>query len=200
MNRLDVVQLHWRPGIGDPTVMGWLTVAAYGLAAAACFIAASRDQAGDPREVRIRRRMWLAIGLMMSFLCVNKQLDLQTLLTDIGRVLAARGGWYAQRRTVQRWFVVAIMGAGAAAIGYVVWKIRKVLGERVLVPIGLCALVTFVVIRAASFHHVDVLLMSRIIGVRMNWILELGGIALVGLGALRACRQGQERIGKRPGT
>ena len=137
--------------------------------------------------------MWLAIGLAMSFLCVNKQLDLQSLFTDIGRVVAARGGWYGQRRTVQRWFVFAIMGVGAAAIGYVVWKIRKVLGERVLVPIGLCALVTFVVIRAASFHHVDVFLASRILGARMNWILELGGIALVGLGALQACLRGQKR-------
>lgn len=193
MNRGDVVQLHWHLGIGDPTFMGWLTVAAYGLAAAACFIAASRDRAGEPREVRTRRRMWLAIGLVMSFLCVNKQLDLQTLFTDFGRVVAARGGWYGQRRAVQLAFVVAVMGAGAAMIGYVVWKIRKLFGESVLVPIGLCALVVFVVIRAASFHHVDVLLMSRVLGVRMNWILELGGIALVGLGALRACRQGQDR-------
>ena len=193
MNRLNVVQLHWHLGIGDPTFMGWLTVAAYGLAAAACFFAASRDQAGDPRDVRIRRWLWLAIGLVMSLLCVNKQLDLQTLFTDVGRVVAARGGWYGQRRVVQWVFVVAVMGAGAAAIGFVVWKVRRFLGERVLVPIGLCALVTFVVIRAASFHHVDVLLMSRILGVRMNWILELGGIALVGLGALRACRRGQDR-------
>jgi hypothetical protein len=41
-------------------------------------------------------------------------------------------------------------------------------------------LLTFIVVRAISFHHVDVFLKSGIAGLRMNWLLELGGISLVG--------------------
>ena len=41
----------------------------------------------------------------------------------------------------------------------------------------------FVVIRAASFHHVDAFLASRLGGLRWNWILELGGILIVAVGA-----------------
>ncbi len=43
----------------------------------------------------------------------------------------------------------------------------------------------FVVIRAASFHHVDALLAARLGGVRWNWIFELSGISVVGLAAFR---------------
>ena len=187
-------QLRWRPQIGDPSFMGWLTVAAYALAAGLCLAAAFRDQAADLRETRARRRMWLAVALVMSFLCVNKQLDLQTLLTDVGRIVAIRGGWYGQRRIVQRWFVLAIAGGGVAALGVIAWKMRAVLKDRALLLLGLCSLVMFILIRAASFHHVDVFLRAPVLGIRMNWILELGGIALVALAAGRSCFRRPKRI------
>jgi hypothetical protein len=34
-------------------------------------------------------------------------------------------------------------------------------------------------IRAASFHHVDRLIGRTVLGFRWNWILEMGGIGLV---------------------
>jgi hypothetical protein len=40
----------------------------------------------------------------------------------------------------------------------------------------------FVLIRASSFHRVDVFLGHRLVHLRMNWLLEMGGI-LVMLGA-----------------
>jgi hypothetical protein len=42
-----------------------------------------------------------------------------------------------------------------------------------------------VVVRAASFHHVDVLLGSTAAGIKLNWLLELPGPTLVALVALR---------------
>ena len=36
-----------------------------------------------------------------------------------------------------------------------------------------------------SFHHFDVFLKSAHLGVRMNWVLELGGIFMIALAALR---------------
>ena len=108
--------------------MGWFTVAAYAAAAVLCFIAASRfPVTADAGETRRRRRMWLGVGVLMAFLCINKQLDLQSLFTDVGRVLANREGWYGQRRAVQRWFVLAIAAAGATTFVILVWKIRSAL-------------------------------------------------------------------------
>jgi hypothetical protein len=182
-----ISQIRWRPQIGDPSFMGWFTVAAYAAAAVLCFVAASRfPVAADAGETRRRRRMWLGVGVLMTFLCINKQLDLQSLFTDVGRVLANREGWYDQRRAVQRWFVIAVAAAGATTFVFLAWKIRNVLRESIVLLLGLCSLITFIVIRAASFHHVDVLLGSELMGVRVNWILELGGIALIALSAARA--------------
>jgi hypothetical protein len=39
---------------------------------------------------------------------INKQLDLQTALTELGRVLALSQGWYEQRQVVQFWFIAAL--------------------------------------------------------------------------------------------
>jgi hypothetical protein len=184
-----VSQIRWRPQIGDSSFMGWLTVAAYATAAVVCFIAASRfPVTADAGETRRRRHMWLGIGVLMSFLCINKQLDLQSLFTDVGRVLATREGWYDQRRAVQRWFVIAVAAAGAMTFVIMAWKIRSILRESIVLLLGLSSLLTFIVIRAASFHHVDVLLGSELLGIRVNWILELTGIALIALSAAKSAR------------
>ena len=50
---------------------------------------------------------------------------------------------------------------------------------------GMVFVIGFVIIRASSFHHVDALLAARLGGMKWNWILELGGIAAVSLGAYR---------------
>ena len=48
-----------------------------------------------------------------------------------------------------------------------------------LAVVGATLVMGYVLIRAASFHHVDRFIGSRIFGFRWNWILEMGGIALV---------------------
>ena len=43
-------------------------------------------------------KIWLIFALSMAGLCVNKQLELQSLFTDRGRVAFCHGGWFEQRR------------------------------------------------------------------------------------------------------
>lgn len=177
-------QIRWRPQIGDPSFMGLLTVVVYAVAALLCIVAARRSLATeDPKQDRRRRRMWLGVGMLMFFLCINKQLDLQSLFTDVGRILARREGWYDNRRVVQRSFVLSVAAAGAVTLAVMAWKIRSALREHAILLFGLTSLITFIVIRAASFHHVDVLIGSEILGIRVNWLMELGGISLIALSA-----------------
>src|SRR5580693_6074196 len=84
---------RWKPGIGDPTVMGWVTVAAYFVAVIGCFLAAWREPLPDgTRRPRSRpSKFWLALAALMVALGINKQLDLQSLATQIGR--DAIRGW-----------------------------------------------------------------------------------------------------------
>ncbi|MGZ3385949.1 MAG: hypothetical protein ACXWNF_13305, partial [Isosphaeraceae bacterium] len=60
--------------------------------------------------------------------------------------------------------------------------------------LGTVFLYVFVLIRASSIHHVDVMLRWRFLGWTWNWILELGGIVVVGLGALLACIDDRRKL------
>lgn len=161
--------------------MGWFTVAAYAVAAVLAWRAWSAK----------RERIWLGTAVLMALLCVNKQFDLQSLFTDIGREIARHGGWYEDRRKIQKGFVLAVL-AGAGVFGcWFVWRFRDFLVRHKLLAAGLFLLLTFIVVRAISFHHVDVFLKSRIAGMRMNWLLELGGIVLVAVAAFRSAATGR---------
>jgi len=183
---------HWRPGIGDPTFMGWFTVVAYfvAMALAACAAVSSPQQQAGRRELGARTFWWLMTGLLL-FLGINKQLDLQTWLTLTGRTMAKSEGWYAQRRVFQSYFIAAIGVGGLTITTVLLYSVRNRLKDFGLAMVGIIFLGCFVLVRAASFHHVDRLLLSEIGGLRMNWILEIGGIFWVGLAAWLAWRRNQ---------
>ncbi|HVZ33497.1 MAG TPA: hypothetical protein VG963_13790, partial [Polyangiaceae bacterium] len=105
---------RWHPGIGDPSVLGWLTVVAYFVAAVLAFRAlrvhlgrarrgGASAQAGDEL---LLARFWGLVLAAMILLGINKQLDLQTLFTEIGRDLAHAQGWYETRRRYQVAFIL----------------------------------------------------------------------------------------------
>ena len=50
---------------------------------------------------------------------------------------------------------------------------------------GLAFLSAFIVIRATPFHQVDQLLHVHLLGFKMNWILELGGIFSIAFGSIK---------------
>jgi hypothetical protein len=190
MDLIDLVQ--WRPGIGDPSLMGWVTVAAYALAAITALGAARRARRlADPADDS--RAIWIAVATLMALLCVNKQLDLQSLLTDVGRVIARRDGWYDHRRDVQKWFLAAAVGTALVMSVFVLVAFREFWARHVLLAAGLLFLLTFIAVRAISFHHFDEVLGTTLIGMRVNWILELGGIGMIGWAALRSERPSRSR-------
>lgn len=165
--------------------MGWVTVAAYFAAAALVLLVCLRLKQQPQNAAPPERRFWWLLLLLLAFLGVNKQLDLQTLLTEVGRRLARAQGWFQYRRTVQAVFVLAFGACGFAAYLWVWRSVRASLRQCALALAGLWFLGCFVLVRAASFHHVDAFLSSGPAGIRMNWVLELGGIAVTAAGALR---------------
>jgi hypothetical protein len=169
----------WSPGIGDPTFLGWFTVVAYASAALLCFRLRGRFSAQSDFSGRRERLYWAGLAGLLSFLCLNKQLDLQTAMTEIFRILAVRGGWYERRHHFQILFIVAMTFTIPLASGLLFVFARKLPLSAKLAGLGLIVLGVFVLIRASSFHHVDQFLGSRVLSLRMNWILELGGIAVI---------------------
>ncbi|MES2660872.1 MAG: isopropylmalate isomerase [Verrucomicrobiota bacterium] len=168
-------ELRWEPTIGDPSFMGWFTVAAYAVAA----LLAGRVW------LLSREKIWLFVAIGMVVLCVNKQLDLQSLVTAVGRVIAWHGGWFEDRRSYQKWIVLGILAVSAVLGAAFIWRFHPFWLRHKLLSAGVVFLLTFIVVRAVSFHHFDVFLNSDVSGVRMNWVLELSGIFLVALAAVR---------------
>lgn len=168
---------RWHPGIGDPTAAGWITVAAYASAMLLCCLCQRTSPHGPARQ------FWMAMACTMAALGLNKQLDLQTWFTEIGRDLALAHGWYARRRLVQALFIAALVITGLLGRSWLLQRIKGLDGYARRAATGLVVLGVFVLVRAASFHHVDALLGVAVENVRLNAVLELGGIAIIAAAA-----------------
>lgn len=171
---------QWGPGLGDNNIMGWVTVAVYLLAAVVTVRLARLMGGPDPAQGR-ERSFWAISAAIMLFLAVNKQLDLQSLFTMIGRCHAQLSGWYGMRRSVQQVFILSVAGLGAVAMILLGLLLRGVLHRVWPAMLGMGFVCGFVLIRAASFHHMDGLIGSWTLGVKVNWLLELPGPSLVAL-------------------
>lgn len=171
---------RWHIGIGDPTVFGWLTVVVY---LAAMYL--SFKQFRQLRIVGVLSNFWLSLSVMLLLLSINKQLDLQTLLTQTLRDHAFAHGWYAQRRFLQAFFIL-FLGLG---ILLTLFSLRMLLAKSwqqyKLAWVGILLLCGFVFMRAASFHHFDFLIGTQVLGVNVNVILEIGALAIIIAAALK---------------
>jgi len=178
----------WTPGIGDPTWGGWLTVMLYAVAAWLCHRVLRVHRSRPLLVDRSERQTWNLIFILLVLLGINKQLDLQSALTEMGRLLAHGQGWYESRRDVQLAFISALMILGATALVAVlvlVWNAHPATHWAVA---GCGLLAVFVVVRASSFHRVDTLINAEWNGLRHNWMLEMGALLWICAAARRRAR------------
>lgn len=174
---------HWRPGISDPTAMGVIIFVCYFIGAAACLYRAWRSfQTPSLRKGPFR--FWLFCAIALFLFGVNKQLDLHQLITEYGREWARTEGWYEDRRVVQSIFVKCLAGAAVAFLLALIWAMRGLPFRFYVALTGLVFLGAYVLIRAASFHHVDHFLGLGTDGFRLAWLVELGGIVITATAAL----------------
>jgi len=183
---------QWRPTIGDPSFVGWFTVGSYFGCATVASILTFVNLKADRRPFFF----WVVICIMMVLLGINKQLDLQTLFGEVGRQIAKAQGWYDHRRVVQFWFIVAF---AAVMLGIFLWLVvimRDLFGRFTLAFTGIFLLISFIVIRAASFHHVDEVLRIELFGTRFHRLLELAGIFLIAVAGLKEIIRVRQTNGK----
>ncbi len=175
---------RWSPGLGDATAMGMFTVFAYAFAALLALLVLVRSGAFPAESRRRERIFWLGTTLALAFLCVNKELDLQSFFTAAGRCVSQLGGWYDQRRPFQAAVIAGLLAASLVTAAGVAVLLRGTLRRNGLALLGMLVIIGFVLSRAVGFTLMDSLIDMRINGWRLNWVMELGGIALVSLGAL----------------
>jgi hypothetical protein len=175
----------WSPGIGDPTLGGWVTVALYALAAWACHQVLQSERRHRLLLSSNERVIWRLLVLGMIALGVNKQLDLQSALTELARLHAHEHGWYRNRRQFQQAFVVSVPILGVTALAALTVLVWNAPAQTLWSCTGAAGLLVFVAIRATSFHHVDEILGGHLAGLRVNWIIEMGSLVAISLGARR---------------
>jgi len=159
--------------------MGWVTVVSY---IAASLLAALAFNRATTRQ----RIFWVGMAILLLALAVNKQLDLQSALTAAARCTAKAQGWYAERQSIQVRFIYSVICISLLAALVLAWAMRRDLAHIWLALIGTAFLLAFIAIRAAGFHHFDHFIGSKLGSVHMNWIFELGGIAMIAANALHA--------------
>jgi hypothetical protein len=169
---------HWVPGIGDPTLAGWLTVVFYLVTSVTCWASARRAE-HDDRGPSNEAFAWRCIAALLLALGVNKQLNLITAVTELGRALAYHQGWYDRRQPAQLVLIgLLAMSCVFAMTMLLIWMRRAPLPTW-LALIGAMFVVTFVLIRTVSYHYVDRFLSQHIFGLRWNSVIEIGGIGVV---------------------
>ena len=182
INKNDWVTNKVQPhgfNFGDHSFFGWMTVVLY-------FIAATMT--GYKAKVTFRNKescyFWLGLMLFLILLGLNKQLDLQTNITQWLRSLAKAQGWYEQRRGYQLLFI-SIMGL---AIPILLISLRMFLYHSwqryKLTWVGIVLLLVFILVRAASFHHVDNIFYQTIGNLRYYQATEMFAILLIVIGSI----------------
>ena len=186
--RFSLADITWRPTIGDPNPTAWLIVVAYFVVCGLCVWAGIKERENRGRaSEKLIPQFWFVLAGLLFLMGWNKQLDVQTLFTQIGRDVARHEGLYESRRPLQALFVVIFGLLGAGAVGAGIYFMRDVWKRYRLAYAGIIYLGVFVVIRAASFHHIDTALYRLpVVKYWVNTVLELGGNATVGYAAYRA--------------
>lgn len=164
--------------IHDQSPFAWVVVLAY-LAAAMTSLWAVRSTKID-RD----RRFWAGTAVLLILLGLNKQLDLQTLLTEAGRWMARQEGWYGYRRLVQAAFILLLAAAAFLSLAALSAWLRRSAASVKIAASGIVILFGFILLRAASFHHMDLWVARNAGAMRGGWWLELAGILIIAGSAL----------------
>jgi hypothetical protein len=168
----------WNPGWGDADIFGVLLTFLY--ASATLMTAYATLQVWLYGSQRSSRWLWLLAMLYLILLTLNKQLDLQTFITQTGRCVARAEGWYAQRRGWQEVAAFTLIGVMGLAGLILTAKARRGNGMMIL---GLGLLTTFVALRILSFHHMDTLLKTPLFGLGLARIIELSSLLIINYAA-----------------
>jgi hypothetical protein len=178
--------MNWKPGIGDPTFIGWFAVFGYFSTAALSAYVASRL---DPRSRASQRKAWWILSVILVAFGINKQLDLQGLLMEVGRTFAFRHGVYGKRRILQIIFLFLLAVASLMALFLWFWMNRDHWREQGYMLVGSVFMVTFVLVRAASFHHFQDFFALPLGGVKLHRVIELFAIAWLAASAIKRLRE-----------
>jgi hypothetical protein len=123
---------------------------------------------------------WLLVIFILSIFGINKQLDFQVLLVEIGRPIAMKFGWYESRRIVQAVFAFVLTGIAGLFAVMMLFLVRRHLRNNILALLGLLILCFYGIMEAMSQSHVGCSLdLYERWSFRLTDVIEMTGILLI---------------------
>src|SRR5579875_3396927 len=176
---------------GHLTVLGWGMFALYALATL-CSIRA--------RMVSFRQQppaqaasLWTWLGIILAALGLNKVIDLQTRLIELGRRLASRETLSAHGAQWHLLFFVCILMFFGFFAAVVYWRrqaLKILVGQFPLVLAGCLMIAVYILVRAIAIVRVEQMLGMNWDQIPFLWLLEAGGLLLIISQALfAACKE-----------
>src|SRR5262245_31709630 len=126
---------------------------------------------------RKERVLWTVIPIALALLGINKLFE--GALTNVGRMIAFDQGWYVHRRVFQISLVASILAI--CSIGAIVLLLaarQANLSTRLALSVTIM-LLALGLMRDVSLHQIDHLIGERVVGLKLNWLLDVGGLGLV---------------------
>ena len=185
----------WRDKRGDPTVVGWAITLGYVLVAGLCLYCTGLFD--SRRSVPISQMYtwfwWLMVAVLIA-LGINKQLDVQLLLADIGRSYTKYHGWYRQRMPVQ--IRVLALGAcvGLMCLQVVGHRIRRSPKSLWCALWGVVFLGVNVLMHLVSVHSIEHFLASSVAGLSVGNGLEILAMCWIAVSAIVYNRTEREEV------
>jgi hypothetical protein len=182
----------------DQSIVGYTITAGYLLSSLLLFYSLfCRANCYESMGSKHNTLLWSASATLALLLGINKQLDLQTYLTQWGRDLFRNWGIYSGRRTAQLYASVLMISLIVAAAFYGIVFVRRVGWGLKVTILGLAICMAYVVLRLISIHHVDHWFRVDIGGWKMSWIVELTGVGVTLVGASMTCTQWDRSKGQK---
>jgi hypothetical protein len=132
---------------------------------------------GDGIADRRERAMWRGLASVLVMLAINDLVE--SAITDLLRSRAMQQGWYEGRQIIQLGFIVIAGATCLLACSFLLFLVRGTPHATKIGVVALTLLLTLALVRGTSLHEVDHLLGKRVLGLKLNRIIEIGGLALV---------------------
>ena len=177
-------KVEWSFESHDP-MWAWCIVGMYAVSAILCLRTLFGVQRSlFPESIKRKSRIfWAFLFVVMLFLACNKQLDIQTYFTSVGREVANLQGWYDKRRSVQKEVIIVLGLVALLFLSYLAYVVYSLPRANKIALVGALCTFTFIGMRAASFHHLDQIVGTKIFGVKIHILIEICGGIIVSLGA-----------------
>lgn len=171
MNKTFSFVARWLSESGDTTMWSWVITIMYFLV-----IIVSLFYTKKIKKEKEKHFLWVCISIFVFAMGLNKQLDIQILLTMIGKNIAWNYGLMDSSRTIWRTLAMVILISVFVLGSFILYKARKILHKEIVSLAGVAILMFFTLIRVGSISHIA--LADRL---QNGIISRIHGVELLGL-------------------